>query len=158
MLRNVYVPIQTEHRLSLRQRIINKLVYIALFIVAMALCVVLYWSYTNQDVIDLLKEPIPTTPLEAKVSDTIYLKADFCKKVDATGRVVTRISGNSGDLLAPIQYEKLKPGCYHNFLITVPLPPQITPGTYHVNYLITYRTNPMTTVTENFNSEDFQVK
>jgi hypothetical protein len=151
------MTMERYRQLSLRTRLMTGAVYFALGIIAVALAVVMYWSLTGRDALDVKNTPLPVKPVVVKSEETVYLTVHVCKKTTANGRVSRRFVSNRTELLSPTVNEGLGQGCYENLEVPVPIPPQTPPGRYRINYRVTYRTNPMHTVVEDFSSDEFEV-
>jgi hypothetical protein len=140
-----------------RQKWTTYLIGFALGITAVALGIFLYWGFSGKDALDVHNAPLPVQPVVVKSAEKITVTIDFCKLTHAQGTIYLRFVSDRTELVVPTQEENLPAKCYHNFPFQVPIPPQTTPGTYHLNYRVDYKTNPLTTVREEFNSREFKV-
>lgn len=141
------------------QRTIRLVTLLTIFLIVVAIGVgstLAYWSFTGRDVLKFNKEPIPVKPKFVKSEGIISLDVDFCKLTSTSGRVTQRLVSDKTELFAPTVTDTQHKGCY-NYALPVPIPPQTPPGKYHVNYRVTYQTNPLHTVVEEVNSEVFEV-
>lgn len=132
------------------------LLYFALGIISIVLTVFLYWLISGNDALDV-KGKVLAEPLVVETDKTITLKVTYCRSSWDEGRVVRRFVNESSEVLAPTVAGQLPRGCNSDFPIEIPIPDSVIPGKYHVNYRITYRTNPLKTVVEEFDSEEFTV-
>lgn len=135
----------------------SKIAFVALGLVLLVLGVFVYWVFTGRDVITYDNKPFPVKPEVVKTDGYVTINANFCKTTKVEGRVVRRFVSSNTELLAPTVTENLKTGCYKNIPILVPIPAQIVPGRYHINYRITYQTNPLHNITEELNTKEFEV-
>lgn len=119
--------------------------------------VVAYWSFTGTDVLKFSKDPIPVKPKFVKSEGEITLDVEFCKLTSTAGRVTQRLVSNSTEIFAPTVIDNQPKGCY-NYPLKIAIPTQTPPGKYHINYRVTYNTNPFHTVTEEINSESFDIE
>jgi hypothetical protein len=143
--------------LTKKQKLANRLVGFALGLTAVALGILLFWSFTGKDVLDMHNTPLPVQPIVVKADEKILVTADFCKKVATEGTMYVRFVSDRTELVVPTTTENLGARCYNNLAFPVPIPPQTVPGVYHLNYRIDYKTNPITTVREVFNTQNFTV-
>jgi hypothetical protein len=140
-----------------KQKWATYLVGFALGLSAVAIGVLVYWGLSGKDVLQIKNEPLPVKPAFLKREEFITVNIDFCKVSKAQGTVYTRFVSARTELVVPTYQENLGVGCKDNFAFKVPIPPQLTPDTYHLNYRIDYRTNPLTSVREEFNTQNFTV-
>lgn len=141
-----------------KQKLTNYLIGAALALTAVALGVFMYWGFTGKDALVLKgNEPLKVQPVVIKSQEKLTVFIDFCKVTHAQGTVYLRFVSDRTELVAPTQEENLPARCYDNFSFPVPIPPQTPPGKYHINYRVDYKTNPLTTVREEFNTQEFQV-
>lgn len=143
--------------LPLRTRIINGSVYFVLGVISVGIFVMLSWSFTGQDALTVNANPIKVTNKVVSKKEPIHLVADFCKHTSAPGRVTRSIVSERTEIFAPDSYEVLGKGCYADYDIFVPIPPQAVPGKYKVHYRVFYQTNPLHTILEEFSSEEFEI-
>lgn len=115
-----------------------------------------YWAFTGKDVLQFKKDPIPVKPIFVKSEESVKLDIDFCKLSSTPGRVVQKLVSDKTELFAPTVTESQQKGCYQ-YDLPIPIPPQTPPGKYHVNYRVTYKTNPLHTIVEEINSAEFTV-
>jgi hypothetical protein len=145
-------------RLPLKTRIINGSLFFALGLASVGIGFMVYWSLTGKDVLTVTNAPLPVKPKVVKSEERIVLDVSFCKQVNAPGRVIRRLVSDRTELLAPTVNESVGAGCYEHLPVPIPIPPQTPPGRYHVNYRITYDTNPLHRgIVEEFNSQEFDV-
>lgn len=140
-----------------RQKWINYLIGFALGLTAVALGIFMYWGFSGKDALVVNNAPLPVQPVVVKSQENITVTIDFCKVTHVQGTIYLRFVSDRTELVVPTQEENLPTKCYHNLPFQVPIPPQITPGKYHLNYRIDYKTNPITTIREEFDSKEFQV-
>lgn len=148
--------LEPEHP-SKRQTVFNYLIGFAMGLTAVLLAVILYWGLTGKDVLVVHNAPVPVKPAFVKTEEKITVTIDFCKVDKANGTVYTRFVSEKTELVVPTYTDTLAPGCYDNLDFQVPIPPQLTADKWHLNYRIDYKTNPLTTVREEFNTQDFTV-
>lgn len=142
---------------SKRQHLANYVVGFALGLAAVGISVFLFWLFTGHDALVIKNEPLPVQPVVIKSEEKLTITVDFCKVTKAQGTVYVRFVSNRTELVVPTQDENLAPKCYPNLPYVIPIPPQTPVGTYHVNFRVDYKTNPITTVREEFNTQEFKV-
>jgi len=146
----------TQHPTT-KSKWINNIAFFAMGLIAVGLAFMLYWAVSGKDVLEIKNEPLPVKPSFVKREEFVTVSVDFCKKVKAEGTLYTRFVSDKTELIAPTVQENLGTGCHNNFAFRVPIPPQLTPGKYHLNYRVDYKPNPLTNVREEFNTQDFEV-
>lgn len=140
-----------------RQKFTNFLIGFSLGLTAVALSVILYWALTGKDALVIDHVPLKVQPVVIKSEEKLNVYIDFCKVTHAQGTVYLQFVSDRTQIPVPTQEENLPARCYNNFSYSVPIPPQTPPGVYHINYRVIYQTNPLTTVREEFNTQDFRV-
>lgn len=133
-----------------------RLLYFALGIISIVLTLFLYWLISGNDALQI-KGKVAAEPLVVETQKTITLKVSYCRTSWDEGRVIRRFVNETSEVLAPTVAGQLPRGCNSDFPIAIPIPDSVTPGKYHINYRITYQTNPLKTVVEEFDSEEFTV-
>lgn len=142
---------------SKRSKYLNYIVYTVLGIIGCSIGVFMFWLVTGDKALDVSNSPVPVQPKFVKSLEEITISVDFCKSTDAHGRVVRKLVSDKTELLAPVVVESVEPGCYKNLQIKIPIPDQTPPGRYKVVYRITYQTNPIKNIVEEFESQEFDV-
>lgn len=135
-----------------------KFLYLALLLVAGAIGLFLYWSFMPNDVLKVNNSPVPVRTIrEHPTADgVVILKVDFCKNVDAVGRVRISFTSPSREVFLPVSEDKQPPICEVREL-PILIPHELPAGTYKIKFSITYKVNPIKTVIEEFESLDFTV-
>lgn len=133
-----------------------RLLYFALGIISIALTVFLYWLISGNDALEI-KGAVKAEPVVVETQKAVTLKVNYCRSAWDEGRVVRKFVNGSSEVLAPTVAGQLPRGCNSDFPIEIPIPDSVTPGKWHINYRITYRTNPLKTVVEEFDSQEFTV-
>lgn len=150
-------PIPEPLRPTKRQKTVNYVVGAALALVGVAVAVFLYWMFTGKDVLKINNNPVPVKPSFVKSEEKITISIDYCKSMDVPGVVYTRFVSKNTELVVPTTMENTTKGCAVKEF-AVPIPSQLTPDVWHLNYRIDYKTNPISTVREEFNTQDFTVE
>lgn len=143
--------------MTLGQKIFSRVMYFALGIASVGVGLILYWAFTGTDALVIKNAPLPVQPKFVKSLENVVVTVDFCKVTDAPGRVVRKLVSDKTELLAPVVDEALPKKCYNNLPVQVPIPDQTPLGKYKVVYRVTYKTNPLHEVTEEFESQQFEV-
>jgi hypothetical protein len=138
---------------------INKLIFAALVFIAVCLAVFFYWLVSNQDVLEVRNAPVPVSKVSPspEVDGQVVFRVDFCKNVEAEGRVRPSFVSNAKEVFIPTYTDKSDKGC-QLYDVPVIIPRDLTPGKYHVHYRITYKVNPIKTVVEEFDSQEFTIQ
>lgn len=139
-------------------RITSAFLGVAFTILTIAVGVFIYWSFTGKDVI-VLKQgaPLKVTPSVVQPGGKVIMSISFCKIVSARGRITRRLVSDTSEVFAPTEDDTSGKSCYDNAPVPVPIPEQTACGTYKINYRVVYKTNPLHTVVEEFESQSFKV-
>ena len=158
MARKKYPELEIEKHEPVKKsdRWLARFGYFSLGIIFMALSVLAYWSVSGNDVLSV--EGTPTVvPLVAKSEETVTVYVNYCKPSAIEGRLVKRLVTDNTELFTPTGNESFPVGCHSDYPVEVPIPAQTASGIYVVNFRITYKTNPLKTVVEDFSSERFEI-
>lgn len=139
------------------QRLAKRISFVAVILIAALMSLIMFWLFTGNDVLDVKNNPVPVKPSFVKSTENVVLDVSFCKKTNSTGRVTRRLVSDKSELLAPTDTDNSGKGCHDHAPIVVPIPAETVPGVYHVNYRVVYTVNPLKTVIEEFNSQNFTV-
>lgn len=139
--------------------VVNFIAYFALGLVAIVIAVFAYWSLAQTDVLEVKNHPVPVRTIrpKPKADGVLFLKVDYCKHVQANGRVRTSFVGASREIFLPVYEDKQPPIC-QEVEVPVPIPHDMAPGMYHLHYRITYQVNPIKEVIEEFDSQEFEIE
>lgn len=143
---------------STASKVGNYFLYVALGVVGVAVAIVLLWLFAPNDVLKVNNSPVPVRTIrEHPTADgVIILKVDFCKNTDAVGRVRTSFTSPSREIFLPVGEDKQAAGCEVRE-VPILIPHEIPGGKYKVKFRIDYEVNPIKTVTEEFESLEFEV-
>lgn len=128
---------------------------------------VLFWIYSPpKEAISVSPNPIPVIQVLkdnpactlVKSDRCVILKLTRCKNVTATGRVVTTLVGGNTLYTLPIGEDSGGRKCDTDIQLPVPIPSIALPGKYHFHFRATYKVNPITTITQDYDSESFEVQ
>lgn len=119
----------------------------------------LYWTLEPDQVYSVKDHNIAVLNENktVRVGEDVSLKFSFCKKIETNGVVQRNFYNRTTVITGPEIPEEVGKTCVDDVVIDVPLPNQIEPGTYRVQYIGKYQINPIKNVTETFYSEEFTV-
>lgn len=139
-------------------RVINKLVFIAMALVAGLIALFLFWAFQPSDVLVVKNTPVPVRTIrEHPTADgVVILNVDYCKKIKAIGRSRVSFISPSREIFLPIGEERQDPTCGQKE-IPILIPHELPSGKYKVRFRIEYKINPVRTVFEDFDSLEFEV-
>lgn len=143
-------------RVSGASKLLTSIVYAALGIIGLGIAITLYWLVSGNDALEV-KQPVPVQPLVVESQEKVVLYIDYCKYTGDEGRIIRRFVSSNAEVFAPTIAGQFKKGCYENEPVEIPIPDSVQPGIWRVNYRITYKTNPLKEVIEDFTSEAFEV-
>lgn len=141
-----------------RIKAINALSYLALGAGFVLVLLVGFWAISNDDPLTMQDRPLEVRTIrEYPTADgVVILTAEYCKNVEARGRVRTSFVSQSREVFLPVSTESSDPGCYKQ-QVPVVIPHDIPPGEYKVKFSVQYQVNPIKRVTEEFVSEPFDI-
>lgn len=134
-------------------------IYLSLAILTILVAKFVFWSLQPTNVLEIKNAPFPVKiiPNYPTPAGTVFMKVDYCKKVKATGRVRMSFVGVTKEVFLPLTEDKQDPTCKKTEL-PIPIPEDLSPGTYHVHFRVTYDINPIKqSVVNEFDSKEFKV-
>lgn len=135
-----------------------KVAYVVVALAALTTGLMAYWGAAQYDVLDIRQSPVPVRPKEVSGPDpTIIATIDYCKKLDVEGTAVVTLVSKKTVLLTPAYKDKTPKTCA-TLEAALLIPPQATPDVYHYHWRVVYKVNPIKTVVEEFDTEEFELK
>lgn len=143
----------------MKHRIMPIVGYLSLGVIAIGITIFLYWLYSPpKEAISVSPSPIPIVKKTVKSDEFIVLKYTYCKNVNVNGRVVITLVGDKTQLTLPVTSERGDRECRSDVRVPLPVPPLASPGTYHFHFRATYKVNPLSTITQEYDTESFTVE
>lgn len=134
------------------------IVYIVLLILFIPVAILLYWLYSApKEVLVVTPNPIQVTTKSAKAGEYVLLHYDVCKNINATGRIVVTLVGETVQLSLPTGRENTEKGCQKDLTVPLPVPPLTATGSYYYRFRVTYPVNPLKTIVQEYRTENFGV-
>jgi len=132
--------------------------YVALLLTAVSVFVVLFWIYSPpMKALEISPNPIPVVTDNLKPYDYAVLKYTYCKNVTTTGRLTITLVGTSSQLVLPTTHERGERKCQNDVRVPLAIPPLTPPGEYHFHFRVMYIVNPLRTITQDFDTQEFKV-
>lgn len=155
-------PINTEvPHASKASKIINKVIAIALILIALGLCVFLKWELADTTVLQVNNAPFPARiiPDTSNGSNGILvLTLDYCKKQPVNGQLRISYVSASREVFLPLTPEKGSVGCNPTKDIPILIPNDLPTDTYQLKFKAVYSLNPLkNNVTETFLSQPVKI-
>lgn len=144
---------------SVRSKIVNRLVVVALIVVALGLGVILKWSFVDENILEVKNSPFPVRTIREHptANGVVLLNVDMCKYTDIEGSVRTSFVSDSREIFLPLSRENIPKGCF-NREIPVIIPKDIVADTYKIKFRVTYDLNPLKReISDQFESKEFVV-
>lgn len=133
--------------------------YIALGVMATFTAIILYWLLSPpKEVLSVNPHPIVVLTEKTHPDGLVLIRYNYCKNASATGRLVISLVGEDVQLTLPITTEPNPKGCEDNVEVPLPIPAQATPGRYHFHFRVTYQVNPLRTIIQDLDTEEFSVE
>lgn len=107
--------------------------------------------------VDISPNPIPVLTKTVSPNGYVVLNYTYCKNVNTVGRIVISLVSDNVQLIIPVVYERNPRKCESNIKVPIPIPPQATPGEYHFHFRATYQINPLTSIIEDYDTQNFNV-
>lgn len=153
---------------KVKRRIIPGFGYLALLVVAGGIGTLLYWKLsTPTEVLSIRPQPIPVLTKVVKLNPAcaiigadrcVVLKITQCKNVEANGKISPTFVSNTDRIPTPEIIERGERKCQNDITVPFPVPRVAPPGKYHIHFRTTYKVNPITTIVQDFDSEEFEVQ
>lgn len=138
-----------------RFKVLNIAVFIILALMTIGTAVIFYWLITpTKPILEVTNAKVlnPTV----KQGGTFLFDYDYCKHEDTMSGQVVRYFKDQIITYLPTIPSNAKKGCGHSTL-SVEIPPNLAVDKYTYNYEVTYKVNPIKTVTYYFESPQFEV-
>lgn len=126
-------------------RVINKLIYLALITVSIALGIMIYWSLATDTPLEVKNSPFPARVVAdptGETGGTVYLKAVYCKNTDAIGTARISFLSKSREQFIPLVEEKEKQGCGEREFPVI-IPTNLSEDEYRIRFRVLYDLNPL---------------
>ncbi len=125
-------------------RLFNWVASVALVAVALAVSVIMFWSFDNEPVLVVNNSPFPvrTTRQHRTAGGVVYLFADYCKNRNIQGELRLSFISPDREIFQPLTPEVSPAGC-HQREIPILIPAEIIPGEYVIKFRVTYKKNPL---------------
>lgn len=148
-----------EEFITRRARVLNHFVYLALIVLAIAIGLFLKWSFQRQDVLVINNQPFPVRTVQdgSNSKGIVIMKVDFCKNVAVKGQIRVSFVSSTREVFLPVAEETQGVGCQKADLPIV-IPKDLISDTYKVKFRATYQLNPLRSVTNEFETAQFEVK
>jgi hypothetical protein len=119
----------------------------------------LYWAFQfPRQVLAVKNVPVPVITNPVAAGGVAVLTYDYCKYIDADGKLYTSLISHKTELLLPLADERTRKACADHLQVPMIVPPQALPDRYHFHFRATYRLNPLREVTVEWDSQEFEVK
>lgn len=144
---------------SIKQRVVSKLLYIALAIAALGVGIFLYWANQNTKVIHVNNQPFPVRTIREHptAKGVVILEVDYCKLYDVEGELRTSFLNSTHEIFLPLTKERSAEGC-HKTEFPIIIPDTVQPGSYRVKFRVVYEINPIKkNIVNEFVSKEFEV-
>jgi len=127
----------------MRNRIAYYISVITLVIAFILLCVVIYWwGYPYK--VNNFQQPFKVLTPVVKQGGLLQYQVHYCKSMNL-GANVTSSFANGIIYVMPTNQSKKPVGC-HTIVISVVVPSELPPSTYHIMNVYSYQVNPIRTI------------
>lgn len=125
-------------------RAINKLVIVAMLVLAGAIGVLLYWSFESEKVLEIHNSPFPVRTIRKHptAGGVIILKVDYCKVKDVDGELRVSYVSESREIFLPLSKERGPVTCADTE-VPILIPNDLPPDTYKIKFRAIYNINPL---------------
>lgn len=152
----------------MRHKLKSFILYGALLAIAFSVTVFLYWLYSPpKEALSISPRPIPVLTKVVKNDPScaiigadrcVVLKLTRCKNIEAFGRISPTFISNTDRVPAPEIPDRGERRCDTDIIVPFPVPRAAPPGKYHIHFRTVYKVNPITTITQDYDSEEFTVE
>lgn len=141
-------------------KILNYIALVSLIVVAVAIGILLKWSFQSTEVLQVKNAPFPTRVVhqEDDKDNVVILTIDYCKVQAVTGTLRISYVSSSREVFLPISTERGPKGCTGKQDFPVLLPSDMAPDTYKIKFRAAYDINPLKkNVVSEFESRPFNI-
>lgn len=131
--------------------------YLALGLISIAVLTAVYWIVSPMDIITVKNNPVPVRPPVVAIGNAEILNIYFCKLTDNPGSLRISFVGETTETFLPIAADNSKKACARTDL-PILIPQGLEPGKYHIHFKATYQANPLKTIVEQWDSQEFNVQ
>lgn len=132
--------------------ILNILLIVILFLLG----IVLYWQLYSYEVLEAREGNYSLDKTVYKQGEDFNIRLNICKNMDIEGDVYGKFVDGVVYLI-PEKESRLEVGCYNTYILRVSIPENLPAGNYVYKETITYRVNPIRTITYTFTTPEFEV-
>lgn len=134
----------TAEPISMRDKVLSKIAYVALALSAIAVGILIYWASANTKVLDIHNAPFPVRTIREHptAGGVIILKVDYCKTRDINGSLRMSFVSPSREIFLPVTTERGPKGC-NKTEVPILVPKEIPADTYRIKFRVTYNINPL---------------
>lgn len=137
---------------------INRFMLAALVVLAVAVAMLLKWSFADENILTVKNSPFPTSTIASPQGQVIVMEVDYCKNEDVKGQVRMSFVSQSREVFLPVQKEQQPKTCLKTKL-PILIPRDLPTDTYVVKFRVTYNLNPIKqNVVSEFQSRSFKVQ
>lgn len=131
-------------------------VYILLAIAGGYLGLRIFWGLQPANILTIQNNPVPVRPKEISPEATVIVSPKICKTKKAEADVKRTLVSDTLLIQLPGYTNVLPKGCTSPELAVI-IPGNVPDGTYHLEYQITYKVNPIKTEVDHWHTQNFTV-
>lgn len=128
---------------------------VVLSLMSILILLIIYWSLEPFKPIIEINNGRVLTP-KIKAGESMLFDYDYCKHRDTDSGQVVRYFKDTVIIYLPTVPSNIRKGCGHATL-AIETPKNMSADKYTLNYEVSYRVNPIKTVTYYFESPEFEV-
>lgn len=141
-------------------KFLNYISIASLIIVAIAIGIILHWSFASTEVLRVNNNPFPARVVDdptGKTGGIVFLKIDYCKNLAVDGDLRISYVSASREVFLPTTREQGPKGC-HNGELPVVIPLNLLKDQYKIKFHAVYNVNPLKRgVVEDFESQPVNI-
>lgn len=123
---------------------------------------IIYWSTQSPTAFTIYNNPFPVMVHSFDPSKDsqriVVLHLNYCKKTRSPGVVVAKLVGPVSIIFLPLPNDPGNPPMCGDADFPLPLSARLSPGTYHFEFTINYRINPLKDQMVSFKSQNFTLR
>ena len=136
----------------------NHFLYFITSIPSLFVVCLIWMMFAPVQILEVKNNPMPLTKDILKRGESIPFVLDYCRPEGMNAYTVTPQIINGVVITLESFNSVLEPGCHKVISNTTRIPEELTPGKYHVHFIVEYRVNALRTEVLRYETQIFTVE